>query len=422
MSRAVSHIPEDLQEGARVVVDTQYGPVKGGRSTNGAAIFLEVPYALPPVRFTDPQPLPTDYRYEGKEYVYETKPSDEPKINGNFGFKDQWLALLWIQENIAAFGGDPKNVRLTGLSAGAHSVHQILHYISRQPEGQMSPIRTAILQSNAILYTSSAVPKTPAELRAQFEALCRAVELDPKATDILETLRDPSRVPAKLLMHVIETDNIGVENGTFRGCLDARKLREKGVRGISIGDLSEEWYLYAIAHRVDGPQDLLPNILRYYPPPIVEDLMKMYRSLPDCATAEEAQRLMGDILSDGQVYLPVRLFARDFQEAGFPVFRYEIHWVPEQVRCNGLVTHGTDRCFWALRLPNMSLPQKEVAIAWLDAIDEEFERLECSRKQMRPLNQALTLQEDQTIAWAEDKHWDRLMAIAKILPGEEGTE
>ena len=31
--------------------------------------------------------------------------SDEPKIDGNFGFKDQWLALLWVRANIKAFGG-----------------------------------------------------------------------------------------------------------------------------------------------------------------------------------------------------------------------------------------------------------------------------------------------------------------------------
>jgi carboxylesterase type B len=50
----------------------------------------------------------------------------------NLGFRDQRLALHWIQENIKAFGGDPDKVTLFGESSGAESIAaQVFAYNGR---------------------------------------------------------------------------------------------------------------------------------------------------------------------------------------------------------------------------------------------------------------------------------------------------
>ncbi|MFF2022706.1 carboxylesterase family protein [Streptomyces sp. NPDC058171] len=61
------------------------------------------------------------YRIGALGYLYAPGTSD-----GNLGLQDQLAALRWVQENVAAFGGDPDRVTLAGQSAGAHSIAALL--------------------------------------------------------------------------------------------------------------------------------------------------------------------------------------------------------------------------------------------------------------------------------------------------------
>ncbi|XP_074412303.1 bile salt-activated lipase [Zonotrichia albicollis] len=46
----------------------------------------------------------------------------DENLPGNYGLKDQHMAIAWVKRNIKAFGGDPDNITIFGESAGAASV------------------------------------------------------------------------------------------------------------------------------------------------------------------------------------------------------------------------------------------------------------------------------------------------------------
>jgi para-nitrobenzyl esterase len=62
----------------------------------------------------------------GHLYLGEVIPGDDFADSGNAGLLDLILALEWVRDNIAAFGGDPGNVTLFGQSGGGAKIATLM--------------------------------------------------------------------------------------------------------------------------------------------------------------------------------------------------------------------------------------------------------------------------------------------------------
>lgn len=101
---------------------------------------------------------------------------------GNFGLKDQSMALRWVKENIDAFGGNASSITLMGVSAGAAAVH--MHMMSPLSQGLFD--RAIVMSGSALAPYNNPIRDPHAQAMEQ----ARILGLNPlNSEDLVTQLR-----------------------------------------------------------------------------------------------------------------------------------------------------------------------------------------------------------------------------------------
>ncbi|MEC9465098.1 MAG: carboxylesterase family protein [Myxococcota bacterium] len=260
------------------------------------------------------------YRLGALGFLSYPDPTTGKPTVANAGIQDQQLALQWVQENIAVFGGDPTNVTLFGQSAGATSICQ--HMVSPQSSGLF---HRAIMQSGAC---NSLVTETEPAIE-QGKALARALECE-DADDVFGCLQS---APIESIVQAVparEDTLTGATQFRWGPTVDGRVIPAWPAAMLAQGDFNPVPVLFGtnlhdgvffvfvrglLSTRPEAYQDTLATVARGYDLETVSSLYPLGEDNNPIAP-------LADILSDKMFNCPMGVDARSLDTHGVPVFRY----------------------------------------------------------------------------------------------------
>jgi para-nitrobenzyl esterase len=271
--------------------------------------------------------------------------------NANRGLLDQVAALEWVQENVAAFGGDPGNVTIVGESAGAMSVGTLLSM--PRAEGLF---RRAIAQSGAAHQVISAASAQRVGQRLAEQLGVEATREAIAAVPLDRVLAAQAEVRADLLAHP-DPERWGAEVATslmpWQPVIDGDVIPARPIDRIRagagadidlmVGTNTDEQRLFLVpGGAIDQvtPEALAGAVSGYGLP--VEATLAAYRAAHPGASAGD---LLAVIQTDWYWRLPAIRLADAHATSPAATYMYEFAWRSPQFNGRLGACHGLEIVF-----------------------------------------------------------------------------